>query len=102
MIGLLYFILCTFGLTQLLCYGKIFDKIRPKASFFRCPMCMGFWIGGFFFLLSSQTNLFNFELSILNFILLSSLSSGTAYVLTVLVGDDGFKVDCSCSKDGSL
>ena len=27
---LIYFILTAYGLTQLLCYGKIFGKIRPE------------------------------------------------------------------------
>jgi hypothetical protein len=27
---LLYFILCAYGLTQIIVYGKLFERIRPK------------------------------------------------------------------------
>jgi len=40
---LLVFILACYGLTNILTYGKIFDKIRPKEHFFHCSMCVGFW-----------------------------------------------------------
>jgi len=50
---LLYFILCAHGLTQILVYGKIFDRIRPTkgklGELFQCPMCIGMWVGAFLF-----------------------------------------------------
>ena len=72
---LLYFILCSYGLTQILIYGSIFDSFRPKdgklGELFRCPMCMGFWAGSFLFNLPPST---------------SPERSGVAVGVTVAVG----------------
>jgi hypothetical protein len=90
---LLGFILCAYGLTQILVYGKILNKIRPKkgklGELFGCPMCMGFHVGWFLMLLSPFTELFNFDVSVTNFFLLGWLSSGTSYALNMIFGDDG-------------
>lgn len=88
---LLYFILCAYGLTQILAYGSVFDKIRPKHRFFHCPMCMGFWIGVFLVGINRYTELFTFDNNIINYFLLGCLSSGTSYVLCTLFGDNGVK-----------
>jgi len=40
-------------------------------------------------LLSPFTELFNFDVSVLNFFLLGWLSSGTSYVLNIIFGDEG-------------
>lgn len=90
---LIYFIFITYGLTQILVYGKIFDKIRPKFEFFKCPMCIGFWVGGLIFLINGYTELFSFEYNLINFFLLSCLSSGTSYVLCALFGDKGININ---------
>ena len=59
---LLTFILCAYGLTQILVYGKIFSKIRPKkgklGELANCPMCMGFHVGWLLMLLSPFTLIF--------------------------------------------
>ena len=39
------FILACYGCTMIAVYGKIFDAIRPQYHFFKCPMCMGWWVG---------------------------------------------------------
>ena len=92
---LLTFILCAYGLTQILVYGKIFSKIRPKqgklGELANCPMCMGFHVGWLLMLLSPYTELFNFEVSVANFFLLGWLSSGTSYVLNMVFGDSGIQ-----------
>lgn len=90
---LLVFILITFGLTQLLVYGKIFDKIRPKHYFFGCPMCVGFYVGVFIFCLSPWTELFIMKFNVLNALLAGCLSSGTSYVLCQLFDDGGLKIN---------
>ena len=92
MLGLLYFVLCSFGLTSILVYGKIFDRVRPKNCFFHCPACMGFWVGVFLFCVNGYTELFTFEYTLANALILGSLSSGTCYLLGVLINDYGFKV----------
>ena len=96
MLDLIYFILIGYGLTQILCYGKIFDSIRPTngklGQLFQCSMCMGFWSGVFLCVISPYTELFSFERSLVNFILLGCLCSGTTYLLDKGVGDDGLNI----------
>lgn len=92
MTSLLYFILCSYGLTQILCFGKIFDKIRPSHYIFTCPMCMGFWIGVFLFCINPLTELFSYEYNFINALVLGGLSSGTSYILITLFGDDGINI----------
>jgi|TARA_B100001564_G_C20485661_1_gene599169 hypothetical protein len=94
-VDLIYFILCAYGLTQILVYGTIFDKIRPKkgrlGELFHCPMCMGFWIGIFLFGINGLTELFSFEYNYINAFLLGCLSSGTSYIFNMIFGDNGVK-----------
>ena len=93
---LLTFILCAYGLTQLLVYGKIFSRLRPKkgtlGELASCPMCMGFHVGWLLMLLSPFTELFSFDVSVINFFILGWLSSGTSYVLNTIFGDEGFQL----------
>ena len=89
---LIYFILSCFGITQIITKGTIFSRLRQLGKFWGCPMCIGFWVGLLVYLLNPYTSLFNYEYSILNFILLSSLSSGTSYVLGILFDDFGLKI----------
>ena len=93
---LVYFILAAYGLTQILVYGKILERIRPTKGWlghlFECPMCIGFHVGWFLMLLSPYTELFNFDVTPVNYLILGSLSSGTSYILNMLVGDSGINV----------
>lgn len=98
---LLTFILCAYGLTQILVYGDLplLKRIRPAkesaggyGKLFHCPMCMGFWTGVFLFGINGCTELFTFEYTLANALILGSLSSGTCYLLGVLINDFGFKV----------
>ena len=93
---LIYFALTAYGLTQILVYGKIFESVRPSKEkfkgFFHCPMCIGFWVGTFLFGINKWTELFTFEYSLANLFILSWLSSGTSYVLTMLVSDNGIQL----------
>ena len=95
--SLVYFILVAFGLTQIVVFGSIFEKIRPKAGFwgdlFNCPMCVGFHVGWILWLFSGNTELFSFDYSIITAFMLSCLSSGTSYILNMVVGDCGLKID---------
>ena len=93
---LLTFILCAYGLTQIIVYGGIFRFLRPQKGrlkeFANCPMCMGFHVGWFLMLLSPFTELFNFDVTVVNFFLLGWLSSGTSYLLNMVFGDDGIRL----------
>ena len=90
---LIYFILCSYGLTYILTYGHIFNKIRPKHKFFHCPLCIGFWVGILLFGINGFTELFSFEYNFINALLLGGLSSGTSYILSMLIGDKGIRHD---------
>ena len=76
---LITFILCAYGLTQILVYSDLplLQKLRPSkdagggyGKVFHCPMCMGFHVGWFLMLLSPFTELFSFDVSVFNFFLL--------------------------------
>ena len=105
---LLLFVLIAYGLTQILVYSDmpIIKKLRPKKTsckgygkVFHCPMCMGFHVGWFLLLLSPWTELFTFDVSIVNALLLGCLSSATSYVLNMVFGDEGIKVRHSYKHD---
>jgi|TARA_Y100000296_G_scaffold58513_1_gene67415 hypothetical protein len=91
MLSLVYFILCAYGLTFILVYGSIFDKIRPKYKFFHCPLCVGFWVGVFLWSVNGFTELFTFDYNYVNALLLGCLSSGTSYALSMLIDDFGLR-----------
>ena len=92
--NLLLFVLASYGLTQIIVYGKIFNKIRPCHHFFHCSMCMGWWIGLFLWALNPYTELFTFEYSVTTAFALACISSGTSYILDMIFGDEGinFKI----------
>ena len=94
---LLSFVLCAYGLTQILVYGTILDRVRPKKGrlrkLFECPMCMGFWVGVFLWGINGCTELFTFKYTVANLFILGGLSSGTSYILNMIVGDCGFKIE---------
>ena len=88
---LVYFILAAYGLTQILVYSTLLGKLRPSHPFFHCPMCMGFWVGVFLLGTNQFTELFMFEHNLYNAFMLGCLSSGTSYILAMLVGDKGVR-----------
>ena len=93
------FILCSYGLTQILCFSEIFVDIRPPHHFFHCPMCMGFWAGALLLLLNPFTELFTFDVSLMNALLLGCLSSGTSYALCMLISDGGLQLEHRTRRD---
>jgi len=98
MLDLLYFVLCSYGMTFIIVYGSIFNKIRPKkdsgflGKLLNCPLCTGFWTGVFLFGVSPYTELFTFEQRWVNAFLLGCLSAGTTYLLSSIVKDDGIQL----------
>jgi len=100
-VELLYFILASWGMTQILVYGTIFKAqrnwIKEKSDWLgeliHCPMCTGFWVGAFLFGINDLTELFNFEYNIVNFLILGCLSSATSYALSTIIDDSGIKIN---------
>ena len=84
-----YFILASYGLTQLLVYAKIFDRVRPPYHLFGCPMCMGFHVGWFLWAINKYTELFTFEYSVTTAFVLACVSSGASYIMNMIFGDQG-------------
>ena len=93
--GLIYFVLCAYGMTYVLIYGSIFNSIRPKngklGELFRCPLCLGFWVGVFLWSINFFTELFTYDYNLINALLLGSLSAGTSYFLSMILDDFGLK-----------
>ena len=92
---LLHFILIAYGMTYILIYGSIFSPIRPKhgklGELFRCPLCLGFWVGVFLWSINCFTELFTYEYNLMNALLLGCLSAGTSYFLSSILDDFGLK-----------
>ena len=97
---LLYFVLCSYGITSIIVYSHIVKAPREFISsksdwlceLLHCPMCIGFWVGVFLCGINKFTELFNFDCNFVNFLLLGALSAGTSYLLIVIVDDDGIKI----------
>lgn len=93
----IWFCLISYGLTQILVYGKIFDPVRPKSGWFgqllKCPMCTGFWVGIFLWFVKDYTQLFTFDNSFVTAFLLGCASSAAAYLGSMFMGDDGIKIE---------
>ena len=116
MLDLIYFVLTAYGMTQILVYASIFNKVRPPKSWwhgfgelFHCPMCMGFWVGVFLWGINCQTELFNFGYNGVTAFVLGCLSSGTSYIGNMLFGDCGIKIEhkestncCPSSSDSHI
>ena len=81
--NLLAFTLACYGMTMIIVYGKIFDRIRPKWELFHCELCTGFWVGIF--------NSFMLELPF-NFFIAGCISAGVSYLLSKIVDDEGIAI----------
>jgi hypothetical protein len=94
--NLTLFVLTSWGLTQILVYGKILSKIRPTQGWLgellSCPMCTGFWVGVILWILSLFTTLISFDMSPITGFMLGCLSSATSYALCSVFTDDGIKI----------
>jgi hypothetical protein len=93
-VELLYFTLASWGMTQILVYGTIFEN-QPDwfGTLIHCPMCTGFWVGVFLFGINGFTELFNFEYNIANLLILGCISSATSYAFNVVISDSGIKLN---------
>ena len=97
--ALLYFLITCYGLTSILVYGRIFDRVRPAHHFFHCPVCVGFWVGVFLMLLNPHTELFTYRISVANALILGSVSSGISYILSMIFGDEGIRYEHTIRRD---
>jgi hypothetical protein len=86
------FILTCYGATMILVYGKVFESTRDKihsldipllSYFIRCSLCTGFYVGFFASILQNT----HFGVLTAGFV-----SSGTSYLLSKIVSDEGIVV----------
>jgi len=96
-VNFIWFCLISYGLTQMLVYGKIFDPIRPKSGklgqLLKCPMCTGFWVGLFLWSVKDYTQLITFDNSFVTAFLLGCAASATAFLGSMFMGDDGININ---------
>lgn len=78
-------------MTMIAVYGKIFDAIRPQHHFFKCTMCMGFWVG-----VINTICFFNMPFS---WFIGGCISSGASYFISRLVDDDGIMIKVKTNKN---
>jgi hypothetical protein len=74
----LFCLTCT-GTTFILAFGKLFDPIRPRNKFFKCPLCIGFWVGLFWYSYFHAFKVFLMEDSLLGFAIFPFISSIVCY-----------------------
>jgi len=93
----LHFILCSYGMTFILIYGSIFNKVRPTkgklGELFHCPLCLGFWVGIILWAMNARTGLFSFDNSLVTAFLCGCLSAGTSYFFSMLLKDFGLNLN---------
>ena len=96
---LLWFSLACYGLTYLVVYASIFNRIRPSKEWrggfgklFNCTLCFGFHAGWFLFVINRWTELFTFDYTIANFFICGWVGAGVSYILSMIVGDEGILV----------
>jgi len=102
----IWFCLISYGLTQIIVYGKIFDPIRPKSGklgqLLKCPMCTGFWVGIFLWFVKDYTQLINFDNSFVTAFLLGCAASASAYLGSMLMSDEGINIKHTVSWEEDL
>jgi len=91
-LALIPFILICYGATTIICFGKVFDAIRPKSHLFHCPLCMGFWVGFIMHFLFAALSMALMPSGLLAAFLMGLLSAGTSYVLSALIDDEGLRI----------
>ena len=92
MINLLYFLLASSGLTQIVLYGKIFDKIRPNWHWLKCSMCFGWTAGVVVNILMGIIWINILPINIVGLFLAGFISSRVSYITDRLVDDDGINI----------
>ena len=95
---LIWFTLACYGMTFLVVYASIFNKIRPSKDWlwgfgklFNCTLCFGFHAGWFLFAINRWTELFTFDYTLANFLICGCVGSGTSYMLSMLIQDEGVR-----------
>jgi len=97
--NLVLFILICYGLTSILIWGKIFNAIRPKYSFFHCSQCVGAWVGFLVFFALWFSGIKIIDNIYYGWFFMGCLSGGTSYILDRLFSDDGLSLNVKMKQD---
>jgi hypothetical protein len=99
LVELLTYMIASAGITNIVVYGSIFDRIRPKkrllGKLFHCPMCLGTWVGFALCGLAGWTEMFNIEPTLMNYALCGGISSLAAYTYAMIISDEGLNINSS-------
>ena len=90
---LIFYILSTYAVSCLITMLNNRYNTKYEIKVLKCPFCLGMWTGLILFLFNDYTNLFTFEVTICNAVLMSLIAGATTYLLMSLVDDNGFKID---------
>ena len=104
---LLYYILSVYGICGFIAIsghrymtkigrdakGRFTRKFLTGFKIIECPFCLGFWVGLILFLLNPFTELFTFDITLFNTLLMSFISAGTTYVIGSFINDGGVRID---------
>lgn len=90
--GLIYFILSTYGICSLISIIN-YRYLKKDWRILNCPYCLGFWVGFVLFMLNGYTDLFDFNISIFNALLISCIGGASTYILEVTINDSGIKIN---------
>ena len=55
-------------------------------------MCVGFWVGILFTLISPLTDIFNINFNFYNLLISGCISSGVSYFFGMIINDEGVKI----------
>lgn len=72
-------ILGAVGLTAIVNLSYIMKPVQALGRLFRCPQCMGFWLGGLFYYWSHHTDFRWFD--VMSHATIASLAAYTWYLL---------------------
>ena len=89
---LIYFILSTYGICGAISIIN-YRYIKKEVKILECPFCMGFWVGLKLFLLNGFTDLFTFDITIGNTILMAFIGGASTYILAMIIDDNGIRID---------
>jgi len=89
---LVYFILSVYGICGLTAILN-HRYLKRDIKFLNCPFCLGFWVGLKLFLLNGFTDLFTFDITIGNTVLMAFVGAASTYILGTIFGDNGIRID---------
>lgn len=99
---LLLFALAVWGMTHILVFGEIFERIRPKHRFFHCPMCIGFHAGWFLFLLFRFAGIRLFPNICFGMFVFGCIGSAVSFALIFTFTEEGISVTKSKQEDDDV